>query len=131
MPLTRRSLRRFTWIAILVMWASALMPTIARALAAQAPASWVEVCTDVGMKRVAVDDDGRPADTGAPASANPMTDHCVFCSLGGPDGAALPASGTPLLTSGLSDTVPVLFLRAPYTLHAWAHAQPRAPPLRA
>ncbi len=128
MPVTRRSLRRFTWIAILVMWASALMPTIARALAAQSPESWVEVCTDMGMKRVALADDGMPAGGGAPASANPMTDHCVFCSLGGPDGAPLPASSPALQPSGLRDALPALFLRAPYTLHAWAHAQARAPP---
>jgi hypothetical protein len=97
-------------------------------LAAERGASWVEVCTSAGAKWIQA--------VGGSAEQAPTTDgdgphgveHCAYCSL---------QAGTPALPSKTGAWVPVLFAlayppialqAAPRALHAWIHAQPRAPP---
>ena len=108
------------------MLAFALVPTLSRALAfAQGGGpAWAEVCTPQGTKWVSAAD----ADTdGAPAQALPL-DHCSFCPLAGA-GLAPPPAVPPIASLPLRGAEPPpLFLHAPRTLHAWASAQPRAPP---
>ena len=124
----RNQLRRFVWLALAAMLATAALPTVARVLASSQndAAVWAEICTLQGMQRVAVD--GTPAGDTAPAAGGDHQQDCPYCRLsstlaGLPPPpltlALLPAGGTP---------VPPLFLHAPRTLFAWASAQPRAPP---
>lgn len=115
------------WLAILAVAALSLMPTISHARAwAQGSGSWTEICTAQGMKRIAPDADGTTGAGGTNAALH--ADHCAYCALGA--GAGLPpapAAATPVPTGGAE--VPLLFLHAPRTLHAWLAAPPRAPPL--
>lgn len=114
-------------IAIFAMLLAALAPAITSALAAAngQHVRWTAVCTADGARFVPVptDADGTPV---APKSH--QVDHCPFCA---PHGASValppPATGIVPVVAG-ADPVPLLFLAAPRPLHAWAHAQPRAPP---
>lgn len=134
-PVTRlhRHLRPLTWLALVAVLALALMPTLSHALAfARGDAiAWAEVCTPQGVKVVAVD--GSDADAPvAPLNIGQHLEHCPFCKLGSHDALplwpALPAVAEPLPPGPF---LPPLWLQAPRTLHAWASAQPRAPPAHA
>lgn len=123
--LYRRPQRRsLVWLLLLTLLLATLAPGVARALVFSRgdAAPWSVVCSRLGTAQ----------DGGAPASEPAhLFEHCPFCALQAnpwaPPPAALAAVPAPLL--GLA--VPVLFLRAPRPLFAWAHAQPRAPPLSA
>ena len=125
----RRHLRRCTWIALVAMWALAVVPTLSHALgfARGQQATLAEICTPQGTR--IIDADGRtvPAsDVGGVMGAH--LDHCPFCALQA-GAAALPS--TPQLAAlrtELSQAQPTLYLHAPHTLHAWRTAQSRAPP---
>lgn len=65
-----RSLSRLAFLAALLM---ALMPSISRVLAAQAPPSWAELCST----------EGGHGDSGLPASLHAGAD-CGYCVLGAP-----------------------------------------------
>lgn len=126
----RPHLHRVTWLALVAVLALALMPTLSHALAfARGDAvAWTEVCTPQGIKVVALDsaEDPTPA---TPVSTGQHLEHCPFCKLGSDDALALPPAPLALaepLPPG--PFLPPLFLQAPRTLHAWAAAQPRAPP---
>lgn len=107
------------------MLAFALVPTLSRALAGAGGGSrFAEVCTPQGVKRVASDS----PDSSAPAPQVP--DACALCALAADGAAPLPASAADVVPATRGTTLPVQFLRAPHTLHAWARAQPRAPPAR-
>lgn len=129
------------WIALLAVLLAALAPSVSQALgfARGAGPSWVEVCSAEGAKWV-------PADAGAGASADDASaddgtshgpaaahwmEHCPWCSLHQPALAVPPAPAALPLVNGLTEALPRAFLQAPRTLHAWASAQPRAPPLTA
>ncbi|MCA0242806.1 MAG: DUF2946 family protein [Proteobacteria bacterium] len=133
MPAARCHRRLSTWIALAAMLAFALVPTLSRALAFAAGngTAWAEVCTPQGLKLVstaAADADGGGAPASAPAQALSL-DPCSFCSLAGA-GLAPPPAVPPLVSLPLRGAAPPpLFLQAPRTLHAWASAQPRAPPV--
>lgn len=115
------------WIAIVAMLALALMPTLSRAMAfADGSGRWAEVCTPQGMKLVATADRGDEV-----PQATLQLDHCGFCSLATDGAAPLPPAVPVLALPVTRAAVPALFLHAPRTLHAWAHAQPRAPPAQA
>jgi hypothetical protein len=121
-----RSLRqRFTsWTAVLAVLLASLAPTLSLALGAANSATWVEICTTQGSKWVATGEDGSGH---APASIHPL-EHCPYCSLHTPTLGLPPLTGVQPLPVRLSHAVPVAFLAAPRTLHAWLSAQPRGPP---
>ena len=120
-----RAHRRFTsWIAALAILLSALAPALSHALAADGGASWVEICTTQGSKWIQAEDGSE----GAPASTH-VLDHCPYCSLHAPTLGLPPTGLVGPLPLQLSHEVPLAFLFAPRTLHAWLSAQPRAPPL--
>jgi hypothetical protein len=113
------------WIAILAVLLASLAPTLGHALGNASGGSWVEVCTSQGSRWIQAAEDGSQH---APASAH-LLEHCPYCSLHSPTFGLPPAPVTPLMASGVSHVVPLAFLAAPRTLHAWSSAQPRAPPL--
>jgi hypothetical protein len=80
--------RWLTWIAAYALLVQALLPHVAMAaMAASAGTSrtpWVEVCTALGVRKIAAPDGKR-----APASPH-AGDHCPFCRLQTIDGAPLP-----------------------------------------
>lgn len=123
----RRRLHPIAWLALVAMFALALAPAVARALAhAQGRSDLVEVCTPQGMKQVASDAQA----SGAPAVPTLIghLDHCPFCGHGS-DLAAPPAPApAPAVLPRGGAGAPPLFLHGPRKLHAWAGAQPRAPP---
>ena len=126
----RRSRRLVvTWTALLAVLLTALMPTLSHAFGRQGPATWTEVCTSTGARKVALDDGGS-ARKPVPGAAH-LLDHCPCCNLhlGGvappPAPARLPL---PLLQGELQ---PAAFLHAGRTLPVWSSAQPRAPPVSA
>jgi hypothetical protein len=121
-----RAQRRFTtWIAVLAILLASLAPSLSHALASATGTNWIEVCTTQGSKWIAAGEDGSER---APASAH-VLEHCPYCSLHAPGLALPPANDATLLPSRLAHEVPLAFLAAPRTLHAWVSAQPRAPPL--
>lgn len=95
-----------------------LAPGLARALAqAQGDlAPWSVVCAQAGS--------ASPTDGEHP----PLTGHCLFC--GSPADALGPPMSPGLKTQAMAaaPALPPLFLHARHALHAWAAAQPRAPP---
>lgn len=125
----RHHLRFATWLALIAIAAMALLPTLSHALARQAGAgssTFTEVCTPQGTKLVALAD-GQDA----PDSAMLQLEHCSWCSGALGNLAPLPAAPRYDLPVAGADFVPAPFLQAPYTLHAWASTQPRAPPVSA
>lgn len=125
MPALSAHRRLTTWIAALAFLLASLAPSLSHALASAGRADRVEVCTVQGSKWVAASEDGSER---APVSAH-LLEHCPYCSLHVPTPALPPATHLAHLPLRLSHEVPLAFLAAPHTLHAWASAQPRAPPL--
>ena len=121
-----RAHRRLTsWIAALAMLVVSLAPALSHALASATGQSWIEICTTQGSKWIQAGEDGSER---APASAD-VLDHCPCCSLHAPTLGLPPAQHLAHLPLRLTHEVPLAFLSAPRTLHAWVSAQPRAPPL--
>ena len=121
-----RAHRRLTsWIAALAILLASLAPALSHALASATGTNWVEICTTQGSKWIQAGDDGTE---GSPASAHTL-EHCPYCSLHAPTLGLPPAPPVGQLPLRLSHEVPLAFLFAPRTLHAWLSAQPRAPPL--
>lgn len=117
--------RRFTsLIAALVILLVAVAPTLGQVLASATGSQWIEVCTVQGSKWIQADEDGTE---GAPSSAH-LLEHCPYCTLHAPALGLPPASALAHLPLQLSHAVPLAFLSAPHTLHAWVTAQSRAPP---
>lgn len=110
-------------LAVLV---ASLAPVVSHALGKSGTASWVEVCTAQGSQWV--QGDAPPAGDPAPGAGH-LLDHCPYCSLH-PNAVGIPPAllqALPPVAAG--HAVPLAFLAAPRTLHAWVSAQPRAPPL--
>lgn len=128
--MSRRRLKLVSWIACLAMLLSALVPALSHAFVS-ADAGWMEICSASGAKFVRIDGSGEKQ-SGSPKS--PLlhaTDHCPSCGLHVADMDLPPAPPAELAAPLLpAHDVPALFLHAPRTLHAWATAQPRAPPLK-
>jgi hypothetical protein len=123
MSLTRRR-QLATWVTLLTLVLATLAPGIARALSvAQGElAPWSQICSTSNPQ-------GGPTGQAPAESAAHLLDHCPFCSLHS-DSLDLPPAGAPLAAEPqLGHALPRLHLQAPPTLHAWASAQPRAPPL--
>jgi len=125
----RRRLRPLIWIALLAMWATALLPTVSHALAlAHGDAGrWAELCTPQGMRRVVVADAAGAEPVSLPSAAGHL-EHCPLCALGAGAAAPPPAPPAVLALPGAGAEPPALALHAPDTPHAWRTAQPRGPP---
>lgn len=104
---------------------ASLAPALSHALASATGTSWIEICSTQGSKWIKAGDDGSER---SPASAH-VVDHCPYCSLHAPTLGLPPAKHLAQLPLVLSHEVPLAFLSAPRSLHAWVSAQPRAPPL--
>lgn len=121
-----RAHRRLTsWIAALAILLASLAPALSHALASATGSNWIEICTTQGSKWIQAGEDGTER---APASAH-LLEHCPYCTLHAPVLGLPPAAALAHLPLQLSHAVPLAFLSAPRTLHAWVSAQPRAPPL--
>ena len=127
MFVTRTQRTVVAWIACLAALLATLAPSIAQALQRGEPGAWIEVCTVLGSKLVAVD--GTTDDSAPKGPAKHPLQHCSYCSLHVTALGLPPASLSlpPLVPLGLA-AAPELMLQAPRTLFAWAIAQPRAPP---
>lgn len=120
--IVRRLSLRLALCAILM---NALLPTITHALRADGAGAWTEICTVLGAKWVSTN----PTDSGAPAPATVLPlDDCPYCALQAGMPFLPPAPTTTLLASAPQFALPLLFLAASRTPHAWVAAQPRAPP---
>jgi hypothetical protein len=121
-----RTHRRLTsWIAALAILLASLAPALSHALASATGSNWVEICTTQGSKWIQAGEDGSER---APASGHAL-EHCPYCSLHAPALGLPPATDLAQPPPGLCHEVPLAFLSAPRTLHAWVSALPRAPPL--
>jgi hypothetical protein len=127
--MTLAKLRIAAWLASCAMLAGSLTPAVTHLLAAFAPAAapWSVLCTSTGFVRVAPPYESSsplpPKDTGKFADT-----HCPFC-LPHAGAFALPSSPTvAILAAEPLHFLPTLFRQSPRPLHAWATAQPRAPP---
>lgn len=115
------------WIALVAIWALALVPTLSRALDfAAGNGSWAEVCTAQGPRLVSTD-----AGDDTPPQAVPSLEHCRLCPLALDSAAPLPSAAVQLPLPVAGAEPPPLFLHAPRPLFAWRSAQPRAPPAAA
>jgi hypothetical protein len=121
------SLRRLASFAALVAVAAAtFVPAASHALGQSKGTKWIEVCSSAGSIQVEVPADG-PGIPRAPKASD--FDHCPFCT---PHAGAMAPPPVPIalpLPDVRAGIVPALLLAAPRPLHAWASAQPRAPPL--
>jgi len=122
----RHHLRLAVWLALVAIAAVALLPTLSHALTRAAgggSSGFTEVCTPQGTKLVALAD-GQTAPDGALL----QLEHCSWCTAALGDLAPPPVALQHDVSVDGAGVVPPLFLQAPHTLHAWASAQPRAPP---
>ena len=119
------------WLAIFVVWFAALAPTLSQALKGPAAAMLDEICSAAGFVVLAADGASTPADDPGPGHVMGDFEHCPFCLLQG-HASALPSQPpAAAVPAGLRLEAPRLFLQAGHTLHVWASAQARAPPLLA
>ncbi len=116
--------RLTSWIAVFAILLASLVPSLSQAMGFEKGMSWIEVCTAQGSKWVA-DDAG---DSGTPATTKHLLEHCPYCSIHSPALGMPPATISVAEAVDRGHEVPLAFLAAPRTLHAWVSAQPRAPP---
>jgi hypothetical protein len=126
MFLTQAALKISLKIALCATLMAALLPTISHAMRAGDAEARVEVCTAQGSQWVAVE---RSTDTdgSTPFKAHDSQD-CPDCAMQAHSPALPNAPVMGLAPSALQFAMPRLFFLAPRTPHAWAAAQPRAPP---
>jgi hypothetical protein len=119
-----------SWLALVAVLALALLPTISRAWGLGAESvgahAMVEVCTTDGLRMVPASEGQTSPHT--PAHHADPFERCAHCVLGAAPLAMLPAASVWQAPDPRALALPALFLQAPYTLHVWAAAQPRAPP---
>ena len=125
MRAVRAHCRLTSWIAALAILLASLAPALSHALASATGSNWTEICTAQGSKWIQAGEDGSER---TPASAH-VLEHCPYCSPQVPTFGLPPSTQLVPLPLTLSYEVPLAFLSAPRTLHAWVSAQPRAPPL--
>ena len=123
-----------TWMVLCTRWGTlialviaTLAPSIAHALRHERGqfVPWQEICTSTGtMRLLALDDQGQPAKAHA-------YEQCLTCLAHHDVSAPPPAPVAVSQSTTEARFVARLFLHAPRTLHTWAVAQPRAPPLLA
>lgn len=135
MHLRRATQRWIASLALVVVAFAALAPALANAFATNnmGPATWIELCSGQGTKRIAVDGAGNPtaepslSDVGQ-QTATHLGEHCPFCHIEHVS-ASLPPAISPAVPQSLAHQVfPALFYAASRPMHAWAPALARAPP---
>lgn len=129
MRMTKATHRFASWIACFAILMASLAPSISHAVAAgkSQPNAWMEICTVMGSKMVALDI-SQDMQTPAPVESMAHLEHCPFClnhavSVGLPP----PPDFVMPVISG-DHVLPSLFYQSSRPLFAWAVAQPRAPP---
>jgi len=121
-------LRRCCWLALLAVFALAIVPTMSRALAATlAHDSLLELCSQDG-KRAVVSADAAAGEYGDIPLAGIHLEHCPLC-IASAAALGLPPASAELQWLSLTEArQPERLLPAPRTSLAWCTAQPRAPP---
>ena len=105
---------------------ASLAPTLSQAFDGKPGGMWLEVCSSLGAGMVVLVE--RPDSQPSPQSSLMHSlEHCPYCSF---QSVAIAPAPTPVKLSllPLSFEVPLLFLAAPHTSHAWRHALSRGPP---
>jgi len=133
---TKRQWVAYAWIATLAILFNALMPAVAHALAASAPASssaQMEVCTAMGMEMMSMPM-APPANADHGSASDKLMKgmtHCGYCVTHGGSFGLLPQVNAVFAVLGGHDVFPPLFYSASRPLFQWSLAQPRAPPFPA
>ena len=105
---------------------AAIAPTISQLTAGSSSTNLVEICTVNGYKWIKVAELDRSK--GAISTSHEVG-HCAFCIIHD-DSYALIGSPSSIVAHDVGrDTYPPLFYTAPFPLHTWTAAHPRAPPL--
>jgi hypothetical protein len=121
-------LRRCCWLALLAVFALAVVPTLSRAMDARlAHDSLLELCSQDG-KRAVVSSDAAAGERGDAPLAAIHLEHCPLCAASAAALGLPPASATMQWLSLTESRQPARLLHAPRTTFAWRTAQPRAPP---
>ena len=105
---------------------ASLAPTLSQAFDDKPGGLWLEVCSSLGAGTAVLVE--RPESQPSPQSSLMHSlEHCPYCSF---QNVAIAPAPTPVKLSllPLSFEVPLLFLAAPHTSHAWRHALSRGPP---
>ena len=129
MQISVRRRRSISWLALLAMLAATLLPSLTHAFfpTAASNGSWIEICTQQGMQRIAVPADGE-VPLGAPPALGTQLDHCAFCVQGGAFDL-LTAGRSKLPAAADEDTRYARPQPALHKLDALRGAQPRGPPI--
>jgi Protein of unknown function (DUF2946) len=88
-PAYNRNMRRgnqqqiASCLALFAMLLLSFMPTLGSLRAAQFAISWVELCSQTGVKRIAVDTSGKPLASAQPPrpESHHSPEHCAYCPL--------------------------------------------------
>ena len=114
------------WVTLLALTLATLAPGVSHALRHLQGDTlpWSQVCSaSAGVRGVQPDDDPGPAPT------QHAFEHCAACALHLQAASPPPAPTATVARSDLTHAVPTPLPHTPRTLHAWASAQPRAPPI--
>jgi hypothetical protein len=125
--LSLRDRRRTAWIAILAILLNAFAPALSHAAAARLGVTWLEICTQDGLKRVAVEYRGARPDI-PPGAHVVVDDHCPYCA---PHGASFAHSLPAVVAAAVLAGPAALAVDAPAALPQraiWTSRHARAPP---
>jgi hypothetical protein len=114
------------WIASLAVLLASFAPLLAHAFGGTTPTPWTEICTGLGVQRIASNDAAH--DTGSPKAPAHLLEHCPFCSLHVDLLGVPPAAPTLHAPVAAGHVVQRVLPHAATTGSVWATAQPRAPP---
>ena len=105
---------------------ASLAPTLSQAFDGKSGSLWLEVCSSLGAGSPVLVDVPDPQPSPQSSLLHSL-EHCPYCAT---HGVAMAPAPTPVRLSLLPLTfeVPLLFLAAPRTSHAWRHALSRGPP---
>ena len=105
---------------------ASLAPTLSQAFDGKSGSLWLEVCSSLGAGSPVLVDVPDPQPSPQSSLLHSL-EHCPYCAA---HGVAMAPAPTPVRLSLLPLTfeVPLLFLAAPRTSHAWRHALSRGPP---
>jgi len=125
--LSLRNRRRTAWVAILAILLNAFAPALAHAAAARLGVTWLEICTQDGLKRVAIEH--RSARPDIPPGAHVVADdHCPYCA---PHGASFAHSPPAVAAAAVIAGPAALVVDSPAVasqLATWTSGRARAPP---
>ena len=121
----RHSLRvAWAWIASIAVLLMSLAPSVSEAIENARGGAPVEICSMGGLMRVTPHPDH-------PDGSGHLLQHCPYCALHAHALAPPPAPITAWARVVLPRDMPVLFLQAAHTAHAWVSARLRGPPAAA